>query len=605
MNKPESDHPARKHRPLRPRWVLLGLVVLIGVGFAATWLFWPGMYGRGSSDNPGHNLTATVGRGTLTVTIKDDGEVAAAKRRIIRNELRWSAYIEDVWPNGTVVPKGKPIITFKCDELDEAILDQEQQVADAKNSLEQAEANLELRKKETDYLVRQALEAVKEAEEDEKRYSDPGGEGDVKLKEAQSAIQLAKQELKLAEAKRDFKLKANKELAPNSPYSQNEIEADQLAVDRQRLSLEKAENHLRMLQTYDLARDKRRLQVASEAARLAYERAVFNAEQELAKAKRDRDHRKFVFEMHQRKYDEYLDDREKRVRVVAEEDGLVVYDTGGSRHRPSDVVVERGEKVNPRQQLMIIPDMTTLQVECKIYEAMLAELKKRLKETGGEPRRQRPAGQREQASPSDPQQATYAAAAEEGGAPREPRKGQRPRADKPSGEMPTSRPTSQPSFRPAEGQRIDAYVELPALGGKVAKGYVYEVAPMAEEKSEWLSPGVKIYKVIVKMDNVAPGLQPKMTARVTLVLAELKNVLKVPVAAVFAEPDNTTYCWRKNGGSAEKVKIKIGRCSAEEVEILSGLEEDDEVLLVAPPVGTVNNTETGEPKTPAPRQSTP
>ena len=60
------------------------------------------------------------------------------------------------------------------------------------------------------------------------------------------------------------------------------------------------------------------------------------------------------------------------------------------------------------------------------------------------------------------------------------------------------------------------------------------------------------------------------------------NVLKVPAAAVFTD-GGKTYCRRVKGGAAEKVEVKIGRRNEKEVEIISGLEEGDEVLLTPPP----------------------
>jgi len=71
---------------------------------------------------------------------------------------------------------------------------------------------------------------------------------------------------------------------------------------------------------------------------------------------------------------EYLAD-EKKLVVKAETAGLVVYDTAGSRWRPSNVTVEVGEQLGPRQQIMIIPDMTTLQVETKVYEAIIDQVR--------------------------------------------------------------------------------------------------------------------------------------------------------------------------------------------------------------------------------------
>jgi hypothetical protein len=72
--------------------------------------------------------------------------------------------------------------------------------------------------------------------------------------------------------------------------------------------------------------------------------------------------------------DEYLAD-EKKLVTKADTAGLVVYDTASSRWRPSNITVEIGEELGPRQQIMIIPDMTTLQVETKVYESIIDQVR--------------------------------------------------------------------------------------------------------------------------------------------------------------------------------------------------------------------------------------
>jgi hypothetical protein len=573
-------------------------------------------------------------KGALVISVTEDGVVKAARQKVIRNELRWAAYIEELAPQGVIVPKGGTIIKFKCDELDEAIPNQQQRVTEARNALERARANLAVTRKEMAYKLRTAQQQIKDAGEDFRRYMGTGagellrklerseikedelgryvgdgGEAKRQLTDAESNIQMARRDLTLAEAKLDFKLKANKELAPNSPYSENEIKADRLSVDRLRLAVERAETAKAMLLRYDIPREARRLWSAVEAAALSAERAEVEYKQNITQAQQEVDAKDFIYKSDERKLEELTEDREKRVEIKAEEPGLVVYDTGGNWRRPSDVIVDVGEKISPRQKLMVIPDMSTLQIETRVYEAKIAQVKEKLGLDGQnalEP--PRAAGDREamrarferiRQLPEAEREAAMAKLREELGGRGRPR---REAADGAGTATRPAGPTTQPAgadpprtatrrsradsrrSAPSEDERIEALIHLEALGGRVLKGYVHEISPMAEDKG-WMNPGVKVHTATVRLDpgQDLSGLTPNMTAKVTLILDRLEKAVKVPVAAVFSEGE-TAYCWRVRDGRAEKVTVKLGKTNDREVQILEGLAEGDQVLE-APPKG--------------------
>jgi hypothetical protein len=612
-------------------WVAVAAALVVAAALAGTWVVSGVVGGGGGAD---YGATVRAVKGALVISVTEDGVVKAARQKVIRNELRWSAYIEEVAPQGVIVPKGGTIIKFKCDELDEAIASQQQRVTEARNALERARANLAVTRKEMAYKLRTAQQDIKDAGEDFRRYmgegagevlkklqSDQvkedelgkhvgdGGEAKRQLTEAESNIQMARRDLTLAQAKLDFKLKANRELAPNSPYSENEIKADRLSVDRLRLAVERAQTAKDMLLRYDIPREARRLWSAVEAAALSAERAEVEYKQNITQAQQEVDAKEFIHKSDERKLQELEEDREKRVEIRAEETGLVVYDTGGHWRRPSDVIVDVGEKISPRQKLMVIPDMSTLQIETRVYEAKIAQVKDKIglndeaAKEAERARREREAIreriERIRQLPEAERQAAIAKLREEFGGRGRPHRGG-------SGEAgPTTRPagaTTQPAgARPAgaatrrartntrrsvpgEDERIEALVRLEALGGRVLKGYVHEVSPMAEDKG-WMNPGVKVHTAFVRLyeGQDLAGLTPNMTAKVTLILDRLDSVLKVPVAAVFSEGE-TAYCWRVRDGRVEKVTVTLGKTNDREVQILDGLAEDDEVLE-APPTG--------------------
>ena len=350
-------------------WLWLAVLLLAAAAVAAGAVWWRP---TSAADTRRLGPTIEVKRGEMVVTMKEGGELRADSRTVISNELRWPVVIQEVVAEGTLVKEGDTIIQFECRELDESITQQELALTSADNTYTQAHENLQLRSKELDNKVRKAEQAIIDAEEDEKRYVE--GDWPVQKNEADSAIQIAQRDLALAKAKLDFKLKVNEDKELNSPYSANEIEAEKLGVQRLELSLEKAQSNKMILLKYTNPRQIRKLKMGVEDAELDLERTRLEAKTQLRVAEAAEEAAKAKLEMQTEKLAEYRED-EGKLLVKAERTGLVVYDTGGSRYRPSEVTIEVGARITSRQQLMIIPDMDSLLVRTRVYESMINQVR--------------------------------------------------------------------------------------------------------------------------------------------------------------------------------------------------------------------------------------
>ena len=331
-------------------------------------VLWP----SGSQARAAGEPTAVVTRGPMVVMLTKKGELRAERRTVISNALRWPVIIKQVVDEGTLVREGDTIIQFECKELNDAVIREQLDVTSAQNSHTQAEENLELRRKEMANKIRKAEQAIIDAEEDQKRYVE--GDWPVKENQAESAIHLAQRDLTLAEAKWEFKVKTNKREDLNSPYSAREIEADKLSVDRLKLALERARSDKMILEKYTHPRELRKLKMGVEDSELDLERTRLEAKTQLRVAEALEAATKARLDMQTDKLEE-LRLEESKLLVKAERTGLVVYDTGGSHYRPSEVSVEVGARVTSRQQLMIIPDMSSLQVQLRVYEAVINQVR--------------------------------------------------------------------------------------------------------------------------------------------------------------------------------------------------------------------------------------
>jgi len=125
-------------------------------------------------------------------------------------------------------------------------------------------------------------------------------------------------------------------------------------------------------------------------------------------------------------------------------------------------------------------------------------------------------------------------------------------------------------------------------------GHVTAVANQPEPPS-WMSSNIKKYAAIVRIDGMQKDLKPGMTAKVTILIAELKNVLTVPVQCIVQQ-GGKFYCWRAIGTDEVKTEVVLGLSDDRNVEITSGLSAGDVVLQNPPEKSGGEFTRPSDPK---------
>ena len=325
---------------------------------------------RTPSGNVANSVTAYAEMGELVVKVIESGEIEAERREVISNELRWPVFISSLVPDGTQVKKDDLIVVFECKELIDAIDQQKIYVNTSTSDYTQADENKKMKQKEVDFDVTKAEHDLTEAKENLRRYEN--GDWPTQWDRSKSDIQLAQSDLTLAQGKLDFKKTANADPELKKPYSDSEIKADELALSRLEFSLSKATMDKKILEQYEHPQKLRQLTLAIKMAELTLEKAQTSARTEMMVAESSVDARKATLKTQKSKLDDMLE-QEKKLTVKASRDGLVVYNTG-RRWWDNPVVVEVGAKLDPRQQIMIIPDMTSLQIKTRVYEARIDQV---------------------------------------------------------------------------------------------------------------------------------------------------------------------------------------------------------------------------------------
>jgi HlyD family secretion protein len=139
-----------------------------------------------------------------------------------------------------------------------------------------------------------------------------------------------------------------------------------------------------------------------------------------------------------------------------------------------------------------------------------------------------------------------------------------------------------------EGQPVDFTVD--AFPEETFHGLVTQV-----RKSPTTTQNVVTYETIITVDNPEKKLFPGMTADVSILVAERKNVLKIPNTALrYSPPEGVTfaeappknfgrsqrliYALGANASTLNPVLVKAGITDGVDTEILDGLDENTAVV---------------------------
>ncbi|MCP4589595.1 MAG: HlyD family efflux transporter periplasmic adaptor subunit [bacterium] len=123
-----------------------------------------------------------------------------------------------------------------------------------------------------------------------------------------------------------------------------------------------------------------------------------------------------------------------------------------------------------------------------------------------------------------------------------------------------------------------ARVEMEGMPGVVLEGKVTKIAPLADSQNMWLNPELKEYQTEITLNSNGFDLKPGVTARVEIIVEEVKDVLAVPVQAAVTKQGHR-FVFRGSGASPEPVEVELGRSNDEFVEVQKGLAEGDTVRL--------------------------
>ncbi len=126
-----------------------------------------------------------------------------------------------------------------------------------------------------------------------------------------------------------------------------------------------------------------------------------------------------------------------------------------------------------------------------------------------------------------------------------------------------------------EGSELSIAMPGPKEDSTSAK--VEFIAPVASVKNN-----IKGFAVQAMIANNDPRLRPGMSVNLLLSLGKSQKAVSVPVSAVFREDDGQSFVFVRQNGKAEPRQVTVGISNFSFAEIVDGLAEGEEILLVHP-----------------------
>ncbi|MCZ7637217.1 MAG: efflux RND transporter periplasmic adaptor subunit [Verrucomicrobia bacterium] len=126
-----------------------------------------------------------------------------------------------------------------------------------------------------------------------------------------------------------------------------------------------------------------------------------------------------------------------------------------------------------------------------------------------------------------------------------------------------------------------AFVVLDSMPDQAFRARVERVALLPDTTSRFGNPNLKVYNTEIHIDDHLPDVKPGVSARAEIIITTIADALSVPIQAVTTLKGKQV-CYRLEGGQPKPVPVEVGLFNTRFIQIVSGLNEGDRVLLSPP-----------------------
>jgi len=282
-------------------------------------------------------ISFEVFRGRFVSSVVESGDMESSLseeiRCTIKSRGRGGTAILKIVPEGTIVKKGEFLAQLDDSILRDELTQQKIEVATDKASVIQAENDLETAKL---ILI---------------EYQNGTYQQDLATIQAEKA--LAEETLRRAQQAFEF----SKRLSAKGYITKTQLQADEFAVEKANADVDLATEKLKVFEKY------------------TFDRTLLEMNAEIKKQTANAEAARYTLALSEQRQSEYQAQVDA-CRIVAPNDGMVVYANEIDGRGNATVIIEEGVMVRDSQPIIRLPDPSQMHVVTKVNDSKINEIKK-------------------------------------------------------------------------------------------------------------------------------------------------------------------------------------------------------------------------------------
>ena len=299
------------------------------------------------------------------VLVTERGTLDSMKNAVLTSKVEGTTTIISIVPEGTHVNEGDLVCELDASALNDKETQQEIAVVKARAMLEQATEDLAIQKTQNDSDMAAAQLKLDLAKLDLEKFQ----KGDLiqQLEDLQAAVKLADETLSRTRESCNY----IRQMTQKGYKNQNDLESEELVLQRNELDKRSAETKLRAFENYTQRRTLKELEANAQEFAREIERIDRKGKAALAQKEAELESCKLTLEVETKKHDR-MKEQIKACKIFASQDGQVVYANTRDGRQSDQVLIEVGSSVRERQAIINLPDLDNMKVNARIHESRIS-----------------------------------------------------------------------------------------------------------------------------------------------------------------------------------------------------------------------------------------
>ena len=305
--------------------------------------------------------------GPFEITVTERGTLDSMKNAILASKVEGNTTIISIVPEGTQVKEGDLVCELDSSLLTDRETAQEISVVRSKAMLEQATEALAIQKTQNDSDLAAATLKFELAKLDLEKFV----KGDLvqQTEDLQAAVKLAIETL----SRTQESCKYIREMTQKGYKNQNDLESEELVLQRNELDKKSAETKLKAFIDYTQKRQLKELEANSVEFAREIERTDRKGKAALASKDAEVESCRLTMDVESTKL-ERLKVQIASCKIRATQDGQVVYANVKDQRASDNVTIIEGGSVRERQAIINLPDLDNMKVNARIHESRISRL---------------------------------------------------------------------------------------------------------------------------------------------------------------------------------------------------------------------------------------